>query len=258
MFQRRYFIRAEARAKVATSNQNLLLGRAWLILGPLLDAGVYGLIFGVLLKTSRGIEHFIPFLLIGVTFFGFSSKALNAGSGLISARKNFIKAFAFPRAALVLSQSLKLIYDSIPMVLVALAVTLWFPQGIGWPFWTWLLLPVVWGLQAIFNTGLIFVGATLTDALPDLKRVISYATRIWFYSSGVFFSVDAVVSGNPILRQLVNLNPAYWILDMARDLVVYGEIPTLAAWLRLVAWALGTLLFGFLLFWAREESYGKG
>ncbi|MEK8227741.1 hypothetical protein NKG05_18995 [Oerskovia sp. M15] len=54
LWDRRYFLWADARAKVTSGTRETLLGTAWLVIKPILDGLTYFLIFGLLLKSSRG------------------------------------------------------------------------------------------------------------------------------------------------------------------------------------------------------------
>ena len=68
----------------------MYLGRAWIVLQPILDTAVYILVFGVVLKISKNIDHFIGYLVIGVIFFNFITRGLNSGAGLIQSSKGMI------------------------------------------------------------------------------------------------------------------------------------------------------------------------
>ena len=57
----RHFIYYDAQARVQTGNEQDRLGRAWLVLGPLLNGLMFYLIMGVLLKSGGGIENFVAF-----------------------------------------------------------------------------------------------------------------------------------------------------------------------------------------------------
>jgi teichoic acid transport system permease protein len=47
------------------------------------------------------------------------------------------------------------------------------------------------------------------------------------------------------------------VLDMSRDLLLYGQMPDLRSWGLLVGWALLFGVGGFLFFWRGEERYGS-
>ena len=66
LWDRRSFIFFDARARVQSGHDNNHLGIAWLVLTPVLTGLSFYLIFGLLLGTSKGIENFIGYLIIGV------------------------------------------------------------------------------------------------------------------------------------------------------------------------------------------------
>ena len=70
LWERRHFIRAEARGRVIGSSRGMVLGLGWLVLRPLLDGAAYFLVFGLLLGTGSNIDNFVGFLLIGVFLIG--------------------------------------------------------------------------------------------------------------------------------------------------------------------------------------------
>src|ERR1700729_781015 len=61
LWQRRHFISGFATARNVAMYTEARLGQLWQVLTPLLNAGVYYLIFGLLLRTSRGGPKFPAF-----------------------------------------------------------------------------------------------------------------------------------------------------------------------------------------------------
>ncbi|GAA2071659.1 hypothetical protein GCM10009821_06960 [Aeromicrobium halocynthiae] len=56
VWRRRAFVMTLARFRTQAENDRDRPGIAWVVLRPLLDAGIYGLIFGWVLQTSRDLE----------------------------------------------------------------------------------------------------------------------------------------------------------------------------------------------------------
>ena len=56
------------------------LGQLWQMLTPLLNAGVYFLIFGILLHINRGVPNYLAFLVTGVFVFNFTQRAFISAS----------------------------------------------------------------------------------------------------------------------------------------------------------------------------------
>ncbi|WP_298752610.1 ABC transporter permease [uncultured Serinicoccus sp.] len=255
LWQRRHFITAEARAKAFSGNRDMLLGNLWLVGVPILQGLAYYLIFGLILNTSRGIENFTGFLLVGVFMFRFTTASMQQGITVMSQNKGLTGAFAFPRAAVPLSALLRETLSMLPVLATLALLLLAVPPGTR-VTWTWLLFPLVFALQVLFNAGITMYTARLGSALPDLRHVVAFVARLWFYMSGVFFSIERFVSEG-VWLSVLRANPLYLVLDMSRDLLLYDTIPTQESWSFLCLWAFLTPVLGFWYFWQGEETYGQ-
>ena len=255
LWDRRHFIWADSRARVSSGTRGMILGKGWLVLKPVLDAGVYLVIFGMILKTNRGIENFVGYLLVGVMMFGFTARCLSSGANSISAGRNLVRSFPFPRVSLPIAAVLREILNFIPGILTLMVLVLVFPPHANLS-WRWGLFPAILALQIVFNLGISMIAARLVAHVRDLANVISFLTRFWLYGSAVFFSFERFVE-HPTALTIMRANPLFVVLDMTRDVLLYAKTPALSSWLTLTAWALGIILAGFVYFWQAEESYGK-
>lgn len=256
LWERRHFLWADARAKVASGTRQSLLGKAWLVLNPLIDGAVYFLVFGLLMKNARGIDNFIGYLLIGVFLFQFTTQSINGGARSVQSGKNLIRAFTFPRAALPISVVLRNLLNLGP-TLVTLAALIYFTGPAEEYTWRLALVPAALALQVMFTTGLSLLVARWAAALPDITNLIGMAMRVWLYASAVFFSFDTLLADRPDLQRVLEANPMFIVLDIVRDCVLYATTPDPMRWVWLGGWAVGTLLIGFVTFWQAEESYGR-
>lgn len=255
LWARRHFIMADSRARVASGTRQLILGRIWLVLRPVMDGLVYLLVFGILLQTNRGIENFVGYLLIGVFMFGFTARSLNSGASSIVGGKNLIRAFTFPRVSLPIATALRETLNTLPGVAAMMVLIIVLPPHAD-VTWRWLLFPLVFTLQVLFNLGISMVAARLVTKIPDLTNVISFLTRFWLYGSAVFFSYDRFID-HPTILALMQVNPLFNVLDITRDILLYGNTPSWHSWAILAAWSICTALGGLIFFWRGEESYGR-
>nr|WP_128082712.1 ABC transporter permease [Cellulosimicrobium sp. MM] len=249
LWNRRHFLWAEARAKVTSGTRENLLGTVWLVLKPVLDGLTYFLIFGLLLKSSRGIDNFIGYLIVGVFLFSFTTKAVTAGNS--SERRNLIRR-SFPRLLPSRDPARDARHD--PGARCHGVCCLMPPAEVF--TWRVVLVPGVLALQVLFTTGLALLLARCVAVVPDLNQLISFGMRLWLYGSAVFFSYDQFID-HPTALALMEANPMFMVLSMVRDCLLYGVTPALSSWLGLGAWAVGTLVVGFLFFYHGEESYGR-
>ncbi|MEV0891284.1 ABC transporter permease [Promicromonospora sp. MEB111] len=255
LWERRHFLWADARAKVASGTRQSLLGKAWLVLNPLIDGTVYYLVFGVLMKSSHGIDNFIGYLLIGVFLFQFTTQSINGGARSVQTGKNLIRAFTFPRAALPISVVLRNLLNLGP-TLVTLAALIYLTAPAEQYTWRLALVPAALALQVMFTTGLALLVARWAAALPDITNLIGMVMRVWLYASAVFFSFDNLID-DPVQRKWLEANPMFIVLDIVRDCVLYATTPDLMRWVWLGGWSVGLLVVGFVVFWRAEESYGR-
>jgi teichoic acid transport system permease protein len=255
LWSRRHFLWAEARAKATSGTRETLLGQAWLVINPILTGLAFYVIFGVVLQSSRGIPNFLGYLVIGVFLFQFTSQCVTSGAKSIQSGRNLIRAFAFPRASLPLSTVIRGVLNLIPTLGAMFFLIVALPEQEQWTAAA-MLFPVVLLLQLLFATGLALFLARLTSILPDLNQLIGLAMRFWLYGSAVFFSIDRFEE-IPWLVGIMRANPMFMVLDASRDCLLYGEVPAFSTWLSLSAWAVGSLVGGFLFFWQAEESYGR-
>ncbi|VEG30138.1 ABC transporter permease [Actinomyces howellii] len=251
----RHFIWEDARARALASQRGTVLGNTWLVVRPMLDASVFFVVFGLLLDTSSGIDNYVAYLIIGVTLFQPMQRAVTAGSQVMVSGRNLLRSFSFPRAALPLSFTVRGAIDLLPpLAAVAVLIILLPPHAA--PGWTWLLTVPVFVLQQALCLGLTLVAACLTTALPDLRNLWGFATRFWYFASGVFFSFETILGSSQALA-LVELNPGYLVLRLYRTCLLDGQVPSLRLWALLAVWSLGLSAVGYVLFWWREESYGR-
>lgn len=253
LWRRRYFLQADATAKAFRTPRDLWMGKVWLIASPLIDSVMYAMIFGLIVRTNNGIQNFPGYVVLGVTFFQIFQKYIADGNDLVKKQQNLVKSFMFPRAALVLSQSLRLFYSTAVPVLVAIVFTL-LTQWKEPIHWTIIFVVPLFFLAHIFGTGIMFIVARITTFYPDMETLFRVGQRFWFYSSGVFFSVDRFVE-QPVLREIMLANPGYKFLMAARESVMYGQLPTMELWGPILTWSFGMFAVGFVFFWQAEERY---
>ena len=252
----RQFIFYDAKSRVQSGNRRDRLGSSWLILNPVLNGLTYFLMFGLLLKTGRGIENFIGYLVIGVFLFQYSSRSITNGARSIQQNRAVIQAFSFPRAALPIAVNLREVLANIPVFIVMVLIVLVLPptEKISWL--GLLIIPAI-ALQTVFNLGVGLILARVISKVNDVVHLLSFALRAWMYASAVFYSYERFIN-QPVLLEIVKLNPLFNVLDIVRDVLLYAQVPSWQSWSILTCWAFGALAVGALYFWRGEETYGRG
>jgi teichoic acid transport system permease protein len=98
--------------------------------------------------------------------------------------------------------------------------------------------------------------------MSDLKQLLPYLLRTWMYCSGVLYSVKVFAVHLPDWAvHIAHANPALVYIELVRyslmeDVPLASEFGEL--WIMAGAWALASLIVGFLYFWRAEPEYGRG
>jgi teichoic acid transport system permease protein len=261
LWGRRHFILAFSQAKLTAQYSQAKLGQLWQVATPLLNAGVYYFIFGVILHASRGLSQdvYIPFLVTGVFVFTFTQSSIMSGVRAISGNLGLVRALHFPRASLPISFSLQQLQQLLFSMIVMFVVAIGFGS---YPGPSWLLIVPVLVLQFLFNTGLAMIVARMGARTPDLAQLMPFILRTWMYTSGVMFSISKMLEGRPewVVRML-QVNPAAIYMDLMRYALIDGygasNLPP-HVWAIALFWAVVVFAGGFVYFWKAEERYGRG
>jgi teichoic acid transport system permease protein len=235
------------------ANARNRLGKWWNILLPTIQAATYGLIFGVILGDSRP-DNFLPFLFTGVFLFSFMSGSFYSGASSITSNSGLVRSLSFPRALLPISTVITQFINLLPQLGILLLTLLIIQRQITW---SWLALIPILFLMTMFAAGLAMIAARLTAQVRDLSKLLPFVTRIFFYTSGIFFSVEQVLANYPQIFAIVKYNPVYDFIEIARGALVQGYTMETDIWIACVAWAVVTFVVGCIFFWKAEEEYGR-
>jgi ABC-type polysaccharide/polyol phosphate export permease len=228
LWQRRQFITGFATASNVAMYSEARLGQLWQVLTPLLNAGVYYLIFGLLLGVNRGVPDYIPFLVTGIFVFNFTQRACITSSVVMRDNLPLIRALPFPRGCLPLGYVL----IELQQLLLSFAVLFIIVLAYGEPLtWYWLLIFPVLALQSLFNVGCSFILARWGSGFDDVSQLLPFIIRTWMYASGVIFSIQTTLALTPgkllynhhKLAYLLQVNPAAVYITLIRNALLKNQ-----------------------------------
>lgn len=253
VWQRRHFGIQLAQSRFRAETARDRLGIGWIVLRPLINAVVYGTVFMFLLASSTRPENFVAFLVTGIFVFQFFSGSLSDGAKSIVGNLSLVQTLHFPRALLPIATIYQQVLGLVPMVAVLFLLV----PATGEPItWRWLQVVPALALMTLFNLGTALITARATIHIRDITQLLPFVTRIMFYVSGVFFSVERVVD-EPVLQAVLEANPVNVYMSLSRGALIYDLPAEPFTWALAVAWGVVTLAVGFVFFWLAEERYGR-
>ncbi|WGT47044.1 ABC transporter permease [Tessaracoccus lacteus] len=253
VWQRRDFIVTMARYRMRAGLESNRLGLAWVVLRPLLNAGIYGIIFGLLQAGNRPPD-FPAFVVIGVFLFEFFQGCFNDGSKSLTGNRNLVQSLAFPRMTLPLAAIIERFLQFLIMLVVLVPILMLFGH---FPRLEWLYMLPLTACLALVSAGVGLVTARLTVHVSDLTQLLPFISRLLFYMSGVLFAVDKILANHPVLLRIFDFYPLYQVLKIARHHLIGAAGYPGYYWGLLAASSIATFMFGAVFFWRAEERYGR-
>lgn len=204
-----------------------VLGRIWLVFGPVFMLIVYTLVFGLILNSrwqDRTDDAFLfPLIYFsGLILFGLFFDSLSRAPNLMRDNKAFIQKIVFPVESLCYAVvGASLIKFCIGFVILAafyLALR-------GLPPAAALSYPLLLAGLLLFSLGATWVLAGLSVFFRDLAHVMHPLSMLLLFLSPLFYPLERVPES---LRVFVLIgNPLAFPLEATRNALFFGEWPSL-------------------------------
>jgi ABC-type polysaccharide/polyol phosphate export permease len=222
------------------------LGKAWPTIGLGIRVAFIGLVFGLVLNTSRG--EYLPWLATGWAVWGMMSSAITGGSSAFSASRGYMLAIPMPKEAFmvrILVKELLLFTQNLSLVF---AVVLLFQVPIS-PVLL-LLIPGL-ALTAVFLLGLGMILGPLVAKFKDFGPFIASIVGVMFFVLPIMWKPSSIESS--LAHLILGLNPLYHYLQIVR-LPLLSEVPTDLNYLLA---SLGAVLFLAIGLWVMNRTRNK-
>lgn len=234
-----------AKAEFKLRNEGSYLGILWYLLNPLLTFAILLVIF--LDRLGSDIKYYPLYLLLGVIMFNFfQSTILEATKSITKEHHLLIKSTNFPREALIISIVLQNLFSHLFEVALFMLFLIFYKINLLCMVY---YLPILI-LFLLFTLGASLVLSSLTVYFVDLDNICNFAVRIIWLGTPIFYSIG----GQTRLFYFNLLNPIYYFITMARDSIIYNQMPQ---WWVVSGTALFTLLAVVVGFFIFERLKGK-
>lgn len=244
-------IRNLAVRDVEVRYKHSLLGLYWAILNPLVTAGIFGFVFGVIFHASSGSIPYVVFLLTGLTFWNLFANGLMTATGCITGNASMLAKIYFPRVVLPTASVLARFIDFMFSLLVLLVFILLYRVPVHWTaLW---VLPLL-GLQVAFTLGIAYLFAALNVLYRDMTQLVGLVLMIWMYLSPVMYAASSL---NSTLQGLLLMNPMGGILQAERDLIFVGHVTQAPFLWSAAAWASLAFIGGLAVFKRVEPLFAE-
>ena len=187
-----------------------VLGVMWVVLQPLMAAGIFSFVFGKVAKMpSDGLPYFL-FAYAGLLGWNLFAGVLTRSSGCLLGNSHLISKVFFPRLVLPLSTVPGALVDMAVAggLMVLLMAIYHVAPGAGL-----LLLPVWIVLLVLLSLGFGLIAAALSVSYRDVNYILPVLTQLLMYASPIAYAASAVPGR---WQRWYNLNPLSPILEACR------------------------------------------
>jgi len=250
LWRRREFAAEMSRANLRSANVNTFFGQAWLVLNPLMLAGIYYLLVTII--RQRHDPSFFTHLTCSLFAFVLVQTAVTSGAKSVTGSGKLVLNTAFPRLLIPLSAVRTAFFRFLPtipvyLVLHVIAGRPWSPQMLLALYFLLMMVLFSMGMAALFTTMQVYFG--------DTSSFLPYFVRLWMYLSPVLWAPEMLNNMGRAIQVIVQLNPMYSMLGGWTNLLQDSQFPPTYMWVASTAWAVGFAVLGFLFFMSREREF---
>lgn len=201
--------------------QSHYLGVLWEVLNPIIQVGIYYIIFGLGFYGGRQVEGapFIVWMMIGLSAWMFMNAAILGTSNSIYVKMYLISKMNFPISVLPSVNIAGNLTSFFAMFGVSTVVAL--TQGVPITFkWIQVIYFFICMIAFLFSLGIF--SATMTVLIRDYHMILQSICRVLLYVSGVIWNIKDVNFPSSV-KAILELNPIFYIIDGFRSALLNGS-----------------------------------
>lgn len=237
--------------------QQTILGPAWFVINPLLNAAVFTILFSRIIGIPTDGVPPMLFYLGGQLAWNYFANVLGTTGNSLAGNAGIFSKVYFPR----LIPPLAMCGSALIAFLIQFGVFLVFwlyhfaftPFGAAFHFsWSLALLPLLLLQTAVLGLGVGLILSALTAKYRDLQQLTAYLLQIWMYATPVIYPLSRIPAN---WRWVVNLNPMTSIVELTRVMLLgVGEVTAAGQALSLGITA-GLLAAGLVLYQRMARTF---
>lgn len=224
-----------------------VLGILWSVLNPLLMMLVITAVFKNIFRLD--VPNFAEYYLTGALIFNFVSEATSTSMNSVIGAAALIKKVYIPKYIFPIE---KCLFAFVNMVFSLIAVAVVFLILQTPLHWTIFLFPIPMIYTFVFSLGLSLILSAANVFFRDIGHLYGVWITAWLYFTPIIYPITVLPE---FMQTLVKLNPLYYYVNYFRDVMLYGNIPTLQDNIICIGFSLITLLLGLVIFKKKQDKF---
>lgn len=195
--------------------QSHYLGLLWQIFNPLIQVGIYYMVFGLGVNGGNKIDGvpYILWMIIGISTWFFINGSVFGASNSIYRQVGLVAKMKFPISILPSVSIVSNLTSYVWMTIIVVISLIKF--GVS-PSLYWLQYIYYFIAMICFLFAFGILNATITTLVRDYHIMLQSLFRVLFYVSGPIWNIENRNLPNTLVR-LLKLNPFYYLINGFRD-----------------------------------------
>ena len=224
-----------------------ILGYLWSMLNPLFTMLITAMVFSELFRFQ--IDNFALYLLTGQLIFTFYAEATSFAMGSILENGSLIKKVYIPKYLFPISRVSSSAVNLLVSLPAMLAIMVYTGHEITLTL-IFCLIPLI--LLYVFCIGIGLFISGLTVYFRDMFHLYGVLLTAISYLTPLFYPKEIVPKEYMFL---IDLNPMVYFVDLFRDMVYYGKMPTLDEHLNCIFIIIIALFIGVVTFNMNKKKF---
>lgn len=225
------------------------LGVIWSLLYPILTMAVMAIVFTNVFKFSTPGVNYLVYLMSGLVLFNYFSEASNLAMSSVVANFSLINKVYIPKYIFPLSKCLFVGINFLLTLIPLYAIILLTGTGINIYH---ILLPYMFIFLFLFTIGIGFILSTVSVFMRDMFYIYGVLITLWTYLTPIMYDIAIIPEKFQIFMKL---NPMYWFLDFARQIILYNKIPDLNCFIWCAVFGVSFLIIGIYTFKKNQDKF---
>lgn len=233
-----------------------VLGVVWSLLYPILMMTVMAIVFSQMFRFKVEGINYLVYLMTGIVMFNYFSEASNSAMTSVVVNfslinKVYIPKYIFPLAK-CLFVGINFVLTLIPWFCLIILTQFGlgeFPASINIYY---LLIPYIFLCFFLFTVGIGLLLSCVSVFLRDILYIYGIILTVWNYLTPVFYSIEILP---PSFQTIFKFNPLYQFLTSVREIVLYGNCPSILTLLLLGVIGVASLLIGAIVFKKNQDKF---
>jgi len=201
------------------SSRDMFFGKAWKIVSPFIQIGVYWLVFGIGIRKGSPIDGhpYVVWLTCGLTPWTIAGKCVTSGAGSIHRKAVLLTRSNIPTVIVPISNILSNVLDS--LWTIAMMIVIFFANGCKF---SWSMFNIIYYVLFIifYMSALSLITSVLVVIARDFQRLIDVIMRFMFFLSPIFWHPG---NNMPMIFNIFDkVNPFAYVIRGFRNCMLYN------------------------------------